>query len=491
MTDLAPTRPPLFEALFDAAPDAMIVVALDGRIQRFNRRAEQIFGYRRNEIEGEFLDRLVPERHRAAHSSGFDAYLASPRACPVIPGANVFARRKDGQEIPVEICVAPCEIENGARVIVTVHDVTPYRAAEKALRAREEEANRWLRAVFDRSPAGIVILEGPNAERIVANAFAKEIFGSFFDAVGGTEQFVGRLRTAEGKPVPPEGMPSRRALSGETVVGEEYTCCAQDHEAMPILVSAAPVRDDDERIIGAVVAFEDLSAVKRLERLREEWTSIVAHDLRQPLNVISMYATLLRRRAMEPAEAVEIIETAARRLERMIRDLLDFSRLEASHVDLSRRPVDVERLVRRAAERAQALAGPERPVVVSVPADPAAPLVPLDPDRFDQILDNLLGNAMRYGDGGTEVRVALAYGADDVRIEVANRGPGIPIERVPDLFQRFRRNPSHVSTRDSIGLGLYITKGLVDAHGGTIEVESTPGEWTRFRVSLPLRHPAA
>lgn len=259
-----------------------------------------------------------------------------------------------------------------------------------------------------------------------------------------------------------------------------------DGSTICVLVSAAPVLDDEGRTAGAVVAFDDVTEQRKLRRLREEWTSIIAHDLRQPLNVIAVHNAQLGRRAENDQirKATDTIAASARRLDRMIRDLLDLSRLEASQLSIQRRPIDIEALVRAAAQRAATVAQGRR-LLVSVHG--ALPAISADPDRVDQILDNLLSNAMRYSDPDTEVTVDVesARDPDRVVIAVTNRGPGIAPEVLPQLFQRFRRDLSNVSRRESIGLGLYITRGLVEAHGGQIQATSTPGEATTFRFTLP------
>jgi signal transduction histidine kinase len=171
----------------------------------------------------------------------------------------------------------------------------------------------------------------------------------------------------------------------------------------------------------------------------------------------------------------------------MIQDLLELERLEASKLDLERRPLEIESLVRAAADNA-AMVAKGRRVLVSVRGK--VPTVSADPDRIHQVLDNLLTNAVRYGDPDTDVTVDIEGAPDGVAVSVTNRGPGIAPELMPALFKRFGRQATGTVAHESLGLGLYITKGLVEAHGGHIEVTSVPGATTAFRFTLPATPPA-
>jgi signal transduction histidine kinase len=230
--------------------------------------------------------------------------------------------------------------------------------------------------------------------------------------------------------------------------------------------------------------------VKELERLRAEWSSVIAHDLRQPVSAIALYAQLLARQAADGLRGpIDGIATAARRLGRMIQDLLDLSRLDARKLSLSRGPVDPEALV-RASVSAAAVGAPDRRFEVRVGG--AVPRVEADADRVAQVLDNLIGNAVKYGAPGTPIEVAVAAAGDGgVSIAVTNRGAGIPADELPGLFRRFHRAGEELrSGIGGIGLGLYIARALVETHGGRMEVESTPGRATTFRFTLPASAPA-
>jgi signal transduction histidine kinase len=231
--------------------------------------------------------------------------------------------------------------------------------------------------------------------------------------------------------------------------------------------------------------------LKELQQLREEWSSIVTHDLRQPLNVITMNVDMLREVAEkgDPAlllKGLEQTRKASHTLNRMISDLTDVSRIESRGLKIALQPVRLDALARDAVERQRA-AAPDRPIVVQTDGD--IPQVEADPVRLAQVLGNFLENAEKYADPGTDVRVEVRRDATEVRVLVSNRAPGIPAADLPKVFDRFYRSASaRTSGQTGLGLGLYIAKGLIEAHGGRIWAESQPGASTTFQFALPLEH---
>ena len=178
------------------------------------------------------------------------------------------------------------------------------------------------------------------------------------------------------------------------------------------------------------------------------------------------------------------IHSAAGSLRRMVDDLLDMSLLEAKRLTLERRRTSPAQLVRETLERLAHLPGVER---VRVHAGAELPAVLADPMRIEQVLQNLITNAIKYGDEHSEIAIAVEQRVNELDITVTNSGKGIAPDELPRLFERFTRSRA---TRGSgvpgLGLGLYISKGIVEAHGGRLWAESTPGETTTFHVALPV-----
>lgn len=229
-----------------------------------------------------------------------------------------------------------------------------------------------------------------------------------------------------------------------------------------------------------------LEAQRELARMQDEFVSTVSHELRTPLGFIKGYVTTLMRQDTEfdaatRSDFLRIIDEEADRLRELIDNLLDSSRLESGAIGMTREPARLGPLLRSVAERARA-AYPEMQLEIESPNN--LPVLEIDSTRIAQVLDNLLSNAAKYAPGHPVVLRARAD-PEAVTLEVVDHGPGIGPDHIPSLFQRFYRVPGSQRTVRGTGLGLYICRKIVEAHGGEIGVESRPGEGTRFYVLLP------
>lgn len=481
-----------FRGLLEAAPDAIVIVDSDGRIMHVNEQAEVLFGYERMELLEQTVEVLVPERFRQAHVRHRLDYIAAPRRRPMGVGLDLFARRKDGSEIPVEISLSPLHGDGGFLVIAAIRDVSERKRseAERARLLEREQAERArVQAILEQAPYGILFVEAAS-DHVLANPKARELFGRDLSPEEGRGAYLGALCDPAGRPLAREELASSRALEGQTVTDEEALIVRPDGRRIPVLASSAPIHGPTGEVTGAVVMFQDISALKALERLREEWALVVAHDLRQPIAAISLHASLLQYILQQGApleqarEAVGHITTAVNNLNKMVGDLLDFSRIEAQRLRLERVPLELPTLLRAVARRMGEL-GARNTVEVEVRG--SIPTVQADPHRIEQVVSNLLSNAAKYSYSGTAVHLAVEAKDGEVEVSVTNEGPGIPPEELPLLFTRFYRvRRSREEEVAGLGLGLYISRGLVEAHGGRIWAESVPGQTTTFRFTLPL-----
>ena len=384
----------------------------------------------------------------------------------VFDRGKIFARDEGGRPI---------------RMVGTELDITERKRNEREL----ARLFRRLQVVLEEAPVGIMLTYDGRTWQ--ANGRAQALFDRRIDPSIAPSSYLDAILDADERPVPDDQFPGVRAVQGEKLEEIELRLRRPDGRLVPVLVNAAPIPGDATEPPGAVVAFEDLTAQKELERLRAEWSSVIAHDLRQPLSSITLSAEMVAEQAKgNPAveQRIQQIRHAARRLHRMVQDLLDFSQLEASKLRLEREVVELSRLVSDVSARL-GLEAPDRHLDVRVRGEPV--FVNVDPDRLEQILENLLTNAIKYGDPGTPILVEVAPVGDAVGVSVTNLGVGIPADQVPHLFQRFHtiEEARRLGVR-GIGLGLYITRALVEAHGGRIAVESTPGGATTFRFTLPV-----
>ncbi len=344
---------------------------------------------------------------------------------------------------------------------------------------------RWLRAVFHNTPMGIALVHAAD-QRLELNEHGARMLG-----LEGGKSFVvsdlARLvRDADGAPLPLDRHPCMIAQRGEMSPPAEYRVTRDDGSTIPVQIVAAPIRRDDGTIEGVVKVFDDLTERKHAERMRDEWSSVIAHDLRQPVTTITAFASAIARtteRDTELTKRVSHIRSAAWRLDRMISDLLDLSRLESGRFQIDRKSTDVAALVRDAIERTRPELGEHE--VVAKGATGAARFC-VDPERIEQVLYNLLTNAAKYGEAGATIEVELLHDRNALEIAVHNRGPGIPPGEEERIFTRYyRSSAAQAGGRPGLGLGLYMSRRLVEAHGGTLTAASVPDGLTTFRIRLP------
>ncbi|WP_282420100.1 PAS domain S-box protein [Polyangium sp. 15x6] len=373
-------------------------------------------------------------------------------------------------------------------VLGVVQDITELRRAERereALLKALGDERRWLRAVIESSPIGIQLWEGVTSPRVTRNRMADQILGELVDATPNLDDLRKLVTRPDGTPIEPGELSVERAMAGEVIVGRELILKRPDGTCMHSLVNASPVRDESGAIQGAVVLFNDITAMKELARLREEWTSIVAHDLRQPITTILATAAHLVRCVTDPSVKLKIerIRASAERLVRMTDDLSDLSRLDTHKLELVRAPTNLPALLRQIVED---MADEDARARVWLSIDRDVPLVHVDAGRIQQVVENLVSNAVKYGKPGTPIAIRLRVQSAEVALSVCNEGPGIDPELMPRLFSRFQRGMASTSRIKGLGLGLYICRGLVEAHGGVLRVESEPFKTTTFSFTLPL-----
>lgn len=344
--------------------------------------------------------------------------------------------------------------------------------------ARNRERTR-LRSILDQLPEAVIVKDART--RLVPNARALELS---VDSEGRVDPFGNPIqwnfRWPDGRPVEWSELPLVRAYLGrEAVANVEMMVVTRDGRAIPILVDAAPLLDPQGKSLGAVAVWRDIEQLKHLEQLRREWSAVVAHDLRQPLAIIRMWDQQLARstepRDQETARAVSAIDRAVSRMSGMLDDLIDSSTIETHRVALQRTRFSLDELIREACELPEAgriRLGLEQDLEVEA-----------DRGRIARVFDNLLSNALKYGDADGEIAVAAARRNGLIEVTVTNRGPTLAADEIAQLFSRFYRTRG-ARRKEGLGLGLYIARGFIEAHGGKLWCESEK-RTTTFHFELP------
>jgi PAS domain S-box-containing protein len=379
---------------------------------------------------------------------------------------------------------------------VDVTEEVRARRAEQLARASAERDAVELAAILQAIPDAIYV--GDVSSVRYANRRAFELLG--YPTVESLNRNVETMwrelnirDAATGEPVPVDQVTYARALRGETSSAEVLVRNQQTGKDVVIHSSGAPVRLG-ERILGAVVINTDVTDRKLLEAEREtreqfehQLIGIVSHDLTNPVSAIILGSSmLLKQKTLEPRvkKGLERIHDTANRAARLIADLLDFTKARlGSGVPVNVATIDFRDQVHGMIEDLQQW-HPGRTIVLE---EHASGVGQWDPDRLNQIVSNLVGNALQYSPRTTPVTVRTQGDDQEVEIQVQNLGPPIPQATIPELFEPMKRVTEHEGPRRSVGLGLYIVDQIVRAHHGVVMVESTEEKGTTFTVRLPRR----
>jgi signal transduction histidine kinase len=363
----------------------------------------------------------------------------------------------------------------------------------------DDHVRATLEAVLDAMPSGIIIVNAPTGDVAYVNHRAGEIFRTtppeLQDPTTYRDNPAFRI---DGSPVPVEELPLVRALcQGEVAEGVELAFDNASGVRTYYRCNAAPVRAGGGEIVAAVCAFEDITPRieaerqrEQAERFRELFVGMLGHDLRNPLSAITFGARLLAERAAlgpEEARVLARVAAAGERMRRMIDQILDLTRIRVrGNIPLCPRPMSLTDLVRRIVDEL-APAHPGRTVRLHEDGDAEGTW---DPDRLGQVVSNLVGNALEHTPPEVAVDVAVERLCDGARLAVHNSGAPIASDLLPVIFDPFRPRrdagdrPGSAAPR-GLGLGLYIAREIVVAHGGRLDVTSAAEIGTTFTVTLP------
>jgi two-component system, chemotaxis family, CheB/CheR fusion protein len=351
------------------------------------------------------------------------------------------------------------------------------REQEGMRRASEDERSQLATILISMSDALLVV--DPNGNTLLTNRAYEQLFSGGMDAALWTDE--------EGNHLPPENQPRQRGARGETFT---LLCTLPEPQGQSRWLEAKgqPI-ENDGRIQGGVIVIRDITE-RSLRRLQDEFLALASHELRTPLTSaqVALQALLKKTEGASDQDAIRRWATIAmRQVERLallVSDLMDVGRLQTGRLRLQLQPISLGEVVSHVAEAAQLLA-PNQPIARSVPEQPL--MINGDLVRVEQIVFNLITNALKYAPQSPQVEVRVRRVQDQAEMQVQDYGPGIASEKLPYLFSRYyQAGQSPSETQSGLGLGLFLTKELVTAHGGDVEVESQPNAGTTFTVRLPL-----
>ncbi len=534
---MTPPLQALLANILAIAADAIITLDGDQTIQQFNHGAEEIFGYAASEVIGQPLELLIPARFRSTHR-GLVAEFGAGRQAARRMGhrREIFGLRKGGIEFPAEASIAKLESGDGRPYYsVVLRDVTDRKRVEAEQRFLASSSAQLATTLnYDTVAAAVAPLPVPTlAHWCVLHLLAPDGRVRTFaapHAVPDRQAALDRLHAVhpfdEDSPWPASDVlrtgrpqlvervtddwldahtssPEHRALLH--AVGTATLLIVPlvaHHDVLGVLTlgravphahvgefDAADLALAQDFALRAALALENArlyEAARSATRARDVVLGVVSHDLRNPLSAITMCASALSEPPGPPPETrLELagaIYESAEWMQRLIRDLLDVSAIDAGQLSLTRQAEPVDAILQRL--RHLFAADAESRTIALEFDCPPVPALWADAERVVQLLANLIGNALKFTAAGGQVRVSAEHAGDAVRFEVTDTGPGIPAADLPHLFELYW-HARRTARRGGSGYGLAISRGIAEAHGGTISVESTEGAGSSFFVLLP------
>ena len=519
----------ILTAIIDSSEDAIISKDLNGIITSWNKSAERIFGYTANEIVGKHISLLIPDGRLAEE----DMIISNIRAGNRVEPFETIRRSKAGTEIAISLTISPIKNARGQIVGASkiARDITKQKESQETLLHYAEQ----LKLINSIGKTIVAELDAKSILQKVTDATTKisgAAFGAFFynkiDITGETYTLF-TLSGAPREAFEKFGMPRNTAVFKTTFEGEgilrsdditkdpRYGKNAP-HKGMPeghlpvVSYLAVPVttqsgvvvgglffghpkagmfKEEHESFVAAIAAQAAIALdnaklyeeVSLMNAQKDAFIGFASHELKTPLTTAKGYVQLAE---MEPqlfAEFIPKIGKQLNRLSNIITDLLDISKIQAGRMDMNLKYVSLLQLIKESIEGIDQVTAKHQ-IECELPSHDVT--VMIDAKKIEQVIVNLLSNAIKYSSPGTKVFLAAIVSGDTIQISIKDSGIGIKEKHLEKIFDRFYRITTSGNTAEGMGLGLYISQGIVEAHSGRIWAESEEGKGSTFYFTFPI-----
>jgi PAS domain S-box-containing protein len=517
----------LFEALLEAAPDAMIIAGDNGIIQLVNRQAVKMFGYTREELIGQPIEILIPERFRPKHTGHRNFYFSSPKVRPMGEGLELFGLKKDGTEFFVEISLSPLQTVECLLVSAAIRDITERKHLEERLRQFNRQLEHEVKLKTSALTSTLEHLSKVNIEldksRNIYQTIASSIPGSVIILFDNEYRYMlieGDLMVRMGYDqekllhnkaedvLPPQIFAGLKERLDRIFAGEYFLWETQVN-GLDMVTRYVPIRNDAGEVTLAMVVVIDITELKNSQRALSElnanleqkvkertqqleqvnselesFTYSVSHDLRAPLRIIDGFADIMLADYSasldeEGLRTLNVIKNNARRMGQLIDDLLNLSRY--GRKDLVLTLVNMNLLVKEVREEQTLLNG--KPVQITCDPLPAAYG---DQNLLRQVWTNLLSNAIKYSSKRDEsqIQISAIEKEQEIVYAIKDNGVGFDMQYAGKLFGVFQRLHKQ-NEYEGTGVGLALVHKIITRHGGSVWAEAEPDKGAVFYFSLP------